>query len=72
MCGIVGISQKKNIELKVIDDMTDIMVHRGPDDRGIFLDKNVGLGHRRLAILDLTSLGHQPMFNEKKDFFFKL
>jgi len=47
--------------------MTDIMIHRGPDDRGIFIDHNVGFGHRRLAILDLSPLGHQPMFNEDKD-----
>lgn len=41
--------------------MTDILEHRGPDDRGVFIDGNVGLGHRRLAILDLSPLGHQPM-----------
>ena len=46
--------------------MTDIMRHRGPDDRGIFIDKNIGLGHRRLSIIDLSKTGHQPMFNEDK------
>lgn len=61
MCGIVGIYQNKKIDQKVLDKMTDILVHRGPDSRGIYIDKNVGLGQRRLAILDLSSLGHQPM-----------
>lgn len=61
MCGIVGIYQSKKVDAKVLDRMTDSLAHRGPDDRGIFVDNNVGLGHRRLAILDLTSAGHQPM-----------
>ena len=42
---------------------TDIMHHRGPDDSGYFVKKNIGLGHRRLSIIDLAS-GHQPMANE--------
>ena len=41
--------------------MTDLIVHRGPDDEGSYLRENFGLGHRRLAILDLSSEGHQPM-----------
>lgn len=43
--------------------MRDVIFHRGPDDGGIFVDENVGLGHRRLSIVDVTR-GHQPMFNE--------
>ncbi len=43
--------------------MRDVIFHRGPDDGGIFVDENVGLGHRRLSIVDV-SRGHQPMFNE--------
>ena len=42
------------------------MSHRGPDDEGILIDQNIGLGHRRLSIIDLTPAGHQPMFNEDK------
>lgn len=61
MCGIVGIYQKKRIDKKILDRTTDSMAHRGPDGRGIFIDRNIGLGHRRLAILDLTPTGHQPM-----------
>jgi asparagine synthase (glutamine-hydrolysing) len=43
--------------------MRDVITHRGPDDEGIFIDRNVGLGHRRLSIVDI-SRGHQPMTNE--------
>lgn len=46
--------------------MATIMAHRGPDDQGIYLEKNVGLSHRRLSIIDLSSAGHQPMANEDK------
>lgn len=66
MCGICGISNFKtkksvyNLELKV---MTDSLVHRGPDDEGFFLENEIGLGHRRLSIIDLGK-GHQPMYNE--------
>ena len=41
--------------------MTDALAHRGPDDEGQYIDVNIALGHRRLAILDLTPAGHQPM-----------
>ena len=43
--------------------MRDVLTHRGPDDAGIFVDARVGLGHRRLSIVDVAS-GHQPMANE--------
>jgi asparagine synthase (glutamine-hydrolysing) len=43
--------------------MRDVLEHRGPDDYGIFIDGNVGLGHRRLSIVDVAA-GHQPMINE--------
>lgn len=44
--------------------MTDILQHRGPDDDGFYFDGSVGLGHRRLSIIDLSPKGHQPMTNE--------
>jgi asparagine synthase (glutamine-hydrolysing) len=44
--------------------MRDTLVHRGPDDAGVYVDGTVGLGHRRLSIVDLTEAGHQPMSNE--------
>jgi len=43
--------------------MRDVITHRGPDDEGLFIDGNVGLGHRRLSIVDVAA-GHQPMTNE--------
>jgi len=69
MCGIVGVYNfnKKPVLESQIQKMTEAMAHRGPDDKGVFTDKNIALGHRRLAIIDLTEAGHQPMANEKKD-----
>jgi len=47
----------------MVREATDVMHHRGPDDSGYVTDRNTGLGHRRLSIIDLSS-GHQPMTNE--------
>lgn len=69
MCGIIGIGSIEPVEKK--DWLTlgrDSMRHRGPDSKGIFwsTDSRVGLGHRRLSILDLTEGGHQPMISQDK------
>lgn len=63
MCGIVGVLQTNGepVNRDVVCNMRDELAHRGPDDRGIFIDGPVGLGQRRLSILDLSSAGHQPM-----------
>lgn len=66
MCGICGFISKKRITLEQLKHMNDTMYHRGPNDSGeeIFqasADYNVGLAQRRLSILDLSMLGHQPM-----------
>ncbi|OGI30592.1 MAG: asparagine synthase (glutamine-hydrolyzing), partial [Candidatus Moranbacteria bacterium RIFCSPLOWO2_12_FULL_48_12] len=65
MCGIAGkISfSSKNLSTQEIETMNDAIKHRGPDDGGIYIspDNKVGLGHRRLSIIDLSSFGHQPM-----------
>lgn len=64
MCGICGIALREGlVEKKRLQAMTDVLHHRGPDDGGIMVDHNVGLGHRRLSIVDLQG-GHQPMTNE--------
>lgn len=72
MCGIAGfIDFSKKSNLDTLKSMTDVLHHRGPDDSGYMFDASssaeVGLGHRRLSILDLTSHGHQPMEFEKID-----
>ncbi|MFA6392457.1 MAG: asparagine synthase (glutamine-hydrolyzing), partial [Patescibacteria group bacterium] len=66
MCGIVGVINldQKSVDKKDIERMTRIIKHRGPDDEGCFIDKNIGLGHCRLSIIDLSSAGHQPMSNK--------
>jgi asparagine synthase (glutamine-hydrolysing) len=66
MCGIVGVLHRngKSVPTHVLKRMTDRIAHRGPDGEGHFTEGPVGLGHRRLAIIDLSPLGHQPMANE--------
>jgi len=66
MCGIVGMVMlnQGRIDAKLFESMVDTLTHRGPDDKGIQYFENVALGHRRLAIVDLSSSGHQPMSNE--------
>ena len=63
MCGICGIVNFDNAEVSTlsIETMMNAMKHRGPDDEGIFITDNIGLGFVRLSILDLTPAGHQPM-----------
>lgn len=63
ICGVVYFDNGKKVSLDFLKKMTAVLVHRGPDDEGYFLDDNAGFGHRRLKIIDLK-LGHQPMFNE--------
>ena len=64
MCGIVGIvGPNAHNQKELLYSMRDILVHRGPDDLGDYFEKNVALGHRRLAILDLSPLGKNPMFS---------
>ena len=66
MCGIAGFCDfNKKSDYKILKDMTDILYHRGPDDSGYSFHNikycNIGLGHRRLSVLDLSINGHQPM-----------
>jgi asparagine synthase (glutamine-hydrolysing) len=66
MCGICGklnFDQDANVNPALIGAMLDTIRHRGPDDEGVYLARQVGLGHRRLSIIDLNS-GHQPLSNE--------
>lgn len=64
MCGIAGIfsfNQNAPVTSEQIKKMTEAIRHRGPDDDGIYVNGAIGLGHRRLAIIDLSPDGHQPM-----------
>ncbi|TWC53435.1 asparagine synthase (glutamine-hydrolysing) [Pseudomonas sp. SJZ080] len=63
MCGIAGLIHLDNnpVSPVILQRMTDAIAHRGPDGEGHWIEGNVGLGHRRLAIIDLSPAGHQPM-----------
>ena len=61
MCGIVGFNSKNS---DVLNEMIKSINHRGPDDSGVYEEEQLSLGHVRLSILDLSSLGHQPMIFE--------
>ena len=75
MCGILGALSFNNSEFIIsksyLIDMRDAMTHRGPDDAGVWIshDKKMGLGHRRLSIIDLSKSASQPMHNEKKNLY---
>ena len=66
MCGICGILNfdEKPVKEESVRQMMQKMKHRGPDDDGVFMEKNIGLGFVRLSIIDLSSAGHQPMISE--------
>ena len=63
MCGIAGIVHLDGAPISpvILKAMTDAIAHRGPDGEGQWIEGNIGLGHRRLAIIDLSAAGHQPM-----------
>jgi asparagine synthase (glutamine-hydrolysing) len=67
MCGIAGIigGAPGSVDTQTVHRMCQAIVHRGPDDEGIFVKDGVGLGMRRLSVIDLSG-GHQPVFNEDR------
>jgi asparagine synthase (glutamine-hydrolysing) len=69
MCGIAGVRDMTGapVEIAVLKRMTTAIAHRGPDGEGYFVDGGVGLGHRRLSIIDLSDAAAQPMRNETGD-----
>lgn len=70
MCGLVGVFDRtgeRQFDRQLLIRMNDTLTHRGPDGWGVHVEPGVALGHRRLAIIDLTEAGHQPMSNETGD-----
>src|SRR5215472_13431313 len=68
MCGIAGMvcaRADERVDSSTIHTMCNAIIHRGPDDEGVFVKDGVGLGMRRLSIIDLAG-GHQPIFNEDR------
>lgn len=70
MCGLAGAFDRSGnpISPVILKRMTDAIAHRGPDGEGHYVDGSLGLGHRRLAIIDLSAAGHQPMATEDNRF----
>lgn len=67
MCGICGViyyDHDRKVSKDLLEKMVTVLNHRGPDDHGLWVKQNIGLGHTRLSIIDLSPLGHQPMTNE--------
>src|ERR1035437_8519351 len=65
MCGIAGLVRKNgdSVDHEVLAAMTRLALHRGPDGEGRYVHKNLGLGHTRLAIIDLSTAADQPMYS---------
>ena len=70
MCGIVGTINfdGQPVASQILKKMTDIIKHRGPDGEGHWIEGPIGLGHRRLSIIDLSAAGHQPMLSHNERF----
>ena len=69
MCGITGIyyfDKAKKVDKQLLGNMCDSIAHRGPDENGVFLENNIGLGHRRLSIIDVAQ-GKQPIYDHYKN-----
>ena len=66
MCGITGFTNKVDNADGIISEMMNKIRHRGPDAEGKFVDGDIALGHRRLSIIDVSSSGDQPIFNEDR------
>jgi asparagine synthase (glutamine-hydrolysing) len=67
MCGFVGLIDFKGIQsysLSQLNDIRDLLVHRGPDHGGHFIDQHIYLGHRRLSVIDLSKEGNQPIISD--------
>lgn len=66
MCGFTGFIGETENKEQVLENMMNTIVHRGPDSSGSFIDEDAALGFRRLSIIDISSSGDQPLYNEDK------
>lgn len=66
MCGFTGFTNHINDSNRVLGEMMDKIIHRGPDSEGRYIDEQIAMGFRRLSIIDITDSGDQPIFNEDK------
>ena len=66
MCGFTGFVGAIENKEQVLENMMNTIVHRGPDSAGTFLDDDAALGFRRLSIIDISSTGDQPLYNEDR------
>ncbi len=69
MCGIAGVFNLNGdpVSYRLVADMSEALAHRGPDGEGVYTEENIGLGHRRLSILDVSPKGAQPMSSKDGD-----
>ena len=68
MCGFAGIasaSVNEKVDKRIVHKMSELLYHRGPDDSGFYFDSGIGIGHRRLSIIDVSG-GNQPLSNEDR------
>jgi len=68
MCGIAGVLSSAPVDPLVMRRMVATLHHRGPDDEGIWIEASIGLGHRRLSVIDLSPNGHQPLVSQSGRF----
>ena len=66
MCGFAGFVGEAEDREQVLVNMMNTIIHRGPDSEGKYVDEDAALGFRRLSIIDLSSVGDQPLYNEDK------
>ena len=65
---MLHLQSSKKIDERILTKMRDIQAHRGPDDNGLFIENNIGFGHRRLSIIDVSTAGNQPFFSDDNRF----
>ena len=68
ICGILNLGSNDKVDLDTLKKMNALMAHRGPDDEGYYIEKNLGLAHKRLSIIDVSENSKQPLEDITKNF----